>query len=131
MHMLKHDPKKKEQGTPPDIQSSPGTSTIGRSLSWEGDITGSEDLTVEGRVQGTITLENNTLVVASTGRIKADIRVKNITIHGQLAGQVQATGRVFISEQGRMSGDITARRISIQDGAQFKGSIKMMPSISS
>jgi cytoskeletal protein CcmA (bactofilin family) len=129
--MLKQDPKKKEQDIPPDIQASAGKSLIGRSLILEGDISGSEDLTVEGRVQGTINLENNTLVVAPTGRIKADIRVKNINIQGQVNGQIHSTGKVFISEQGKMNGDITARRISIQDGAQFKGSVKMMSAITS
>jgi len=128
--MLKQDPKKKEQDLTPDIQPSPGTSNLGRALSWEGDLTGSEDLMVEGRIQGSITLENNTLIVAPTGRIKADIRVKNINIQGQVEGQIHATGKVFISEQGRMSGEITARRISIQDGAQFKGSVKMMSAVS-
>ncbi len=129
--MLKQDPKKKEQDIPPDIQASTEKSLIGRSLSLEGDISGSEDLTVEGRVQGTINLENNTLVVAPNGRIKADIRVKNINIQGQVSGQIHSTGKVFISEQGRMNGDITARRISIQDGAQFKGSVKMMSAVTS
>jgi cytoskeletal protein CcmA (bactofilin family) len=127
--MLKQDPKKKEQDIS-EIQTYPGASNIGRSLTLEGEITGSEDLTVEGHVQGTITLENNSLLVASSGRIKADIRVKNIKIEGQVDGQIHATGKVFISEQGRISGDITARRISIQDGAQFKGSVKMMAAIS-
>lgn len=129
--MLKQDPKKKEQDIPPDIHASAEKSLIGRSLILEGDISGSGDLTVEGRVQGTINLENNTLVVAPTGRIKADIRVKNINIQGQVNGQIHSTGKVFISEQGKMNGDITARRISIQDGAQFKGSVKMMSAITS
>lgn len=126
--MLKQESKKTEKDNPPEFQISSEASTIGSSLALEGDITGSGDLNVQGRVKGTITLEHNTLVVASTGRVHADIRVKNIDIQGYVEGKIHAAGKVFISKNGRMSGDITARRISIQDGAQFKGSVKMLSS---
>jgi len=85
-------------------------------------------LLIGGRFQGKIDLGNNNLIVERGGKIEADIHAKNITIHGDVKGNVYASGKVFISKEAQMIGDISAPRISIMDGAQFKGSIKMTSS---
>ena len=74
---------------------------------------------------GTIDLGPHDLTVRPGGRVEADVRARNVTIHGELIGNVVASERVFISETGRMKGDIVAATISILAGAQFKGAIRM------
>jgi cytoskeletal protein CcmA (bactofilin family) len=98
---------------------------LGPSLSLKGELSGEEDIMIEGHIQGKVNLQNNNLLVARKGNIKADIQVKSITIEGSVTGNINASGKVFISKEGRMKGDITASVISIMDGAQFKGSVKM------
>jgi cytoskeletal protein CcmA (bactofilin family) len=90
-----------------------------------GELSGKEDIVIEGECRGKIILDQHDLVIEKTGKVEAEVRAKNVTIHGSLAGSVIASERAFISETGRMSGDITASKISVMDGAQFKGAIKM------
>jgi cytoskeletal protein CcmA (bactofilin family) len=103
--------------------SSPRT-IIGDSILVAGDLTGDEDLTVRGRVEGTVTL-TQTLVVDQTGAVNAEVRVKNCVIAGVVMGNVTATESVEITAHGRMVGDITAPRVIIVDGATFRGNIDM------
>jgi len=109
--------------------SDPQKSSLGPSLHFDGELKGNEDLIIKGKLQGKIFLENNSLFIASESCVKADIRAKNITIKGEVEGNIRASGKVFITKKGKMTGDISAYRISIMDGAQFKGSIKMLSSI--
>ncbi len=104
-------------------------SRIGPSLSFDGEVNGREDLVINGRFKGNINLENNSLFIASESSVQADIRVKNITIKGNVEGSIHATGKVFITKEGKMTGNISAYRISIMNGAKFKGSIKMLSAI--
>ena len=100
-------------------------SRIGQSLSLKGELSGNEDLVVNGRLHGEIDLGNHNLTVEREGKIEANIRAKNITIHGEIKGNIFASGKVLITKDAQMVGDISASRISIMDGAQFKGSVKM------
>jgi cytoskeletal protein CcmA (bactofilin family) len=106
-------------------QPAAGASRIGGGLSFRGDITGGEDLVVDGRATGTIDLGPHDLTVRQGGQVEADVRARNVTVHGELVGNVVASERVFISETGRMKGDIAAATVSVLAGAQFKGAIRM------
>jgi cytoskeletal protein CcmA (bactofilin family) len=97
---------------------------IGRGLFIKGELHGEEDLIIEGRVEGEITLKKH-LVIESTGIILADIQTENITIKGEMRGNMIATDKVEIHAKARVVGDITAPRVVIEDGAQFKGHIEM------
>ncbi|HTN50871.1 MAG TPA: polymer-forming cytoskeletal protein [Anaeromyxobacter sp.] len=101
-----------------------GTTIIGESILISGSLNGDEDLTVRGRVEGTLTL-TKTLVVEPTGIVKAEVQVKNCIIAGAVVGNVTATESVEITKDGRMVGDIQAPRVIIVDGASFRGRIDM------
>src|SRR5512142_2069927 len=101
-----------------------GSTIIGESILISGSLNGDEDLTVRGRVEGTLTL-TKTLLVEPTGIVKAEVQVKNCVIAGAVVGNVTATESVEITNQGRMVGDITAPRVIIVDGASFRGRIDM------
>jgi cytoskeletal protein CcmA (bactofilin family) len=101
-----------------------GTTIIGESILISGSLAGDEDLTVRGRVEGTLTL-TRTLVVEPTGMVKAEVQVKNCIIAGVVVGNVTATESVEITKEGRMVGDIAAPRVIIVDGASFRGRIDM------
>ena len=102
------------------------TSIIGPNLTIKGDISGREDLIVQGKVQGNVHLKNYNITVEEKGIITADIWIKNIIIKGSVNGNIQASGKVLIESNGQMTGDISASRISIMEGAQFKGSVKII-----
>jgi len=101
-----------------------GSTIIGESILISGSLAGDEDLTVRGRVEGTLTL-TRTLVVEPTGMVKAEVQVKNCVIAGVVVGNVTASESVEITKEGRMVGDIAAPRVIIVDGASFKGRIDM------
>src|SRR5512137_1425873 len=101
-----------------------GSTVIGESILINGSLNGDEDLTVRGRVEGTLTL-TKTLVVEPTGIVKAEVQVKNCVIAGAIVGNVTATESVEITKEGRMVGDIAAPRVIIVDGASFRGRIDM------
>ena len=111
-----------------DISDNPPqkyTSRIDRTMTIKGDISGDEDLLIEGKVEGNIHLENCSLTIETGSIIHADIHAKNVFIRGFVYGNVYAAEKVFIDENARVFGDISAARISILDGAQFKGSMRM------
>jgi cytoskeletal protein CcmA (bactofilin family) len=93
----------------------------------QGDITGREDFVVRGQVRGKIALPENDLLLEEGSRVEAEARVRNIRIRGEFVGNVTASGKVVIEKTGRMRGDLSAGVISVEDGAQFKGSVKIMP----
>ncbi len=103
---------------------SEGSTIIGESILINGNLNGDEDLTVRGRVEGTLTL-TKTLVVEQTGVVKAEVQVKNCIISGAVVGNVTASESVEITKAGRMVGDIAAPRVIIVDGATFRGRIDM------
>ena len=101
-----------------------GSTIIGESILINGSLSGDEDLTVRGRVEGTVTL-TKTLVVEPTGIVKAEVQVRNCVISGVVVGNVTATESVEITREGRMVGDINSPRVIIVDGASFRGRIDM------
>src|SRR5512143_2660045 len=101
-----------------------GSTIIGESILINGNLNGDEDLTVRGRVEGTLTL-TKALLVEPTGVVKAEVQVKSCVISGAVVGNVTATESVEITKEGRMVGDISAPRVIIVDGATFRGRIDM------
>ena len=98
---------------------------IGQSIFISGELSGNEDLTIEGRVEGRIELRDHNLVIGPKGKIQAEIHAKTVTIHGEVTGNIRGDDRVEISNSGTVKGDIHAPRIIIADGARFKGTVDM------
>jgi cytoskeletal protein CcmA (bactofilin family) len=103
------------------------TARIGPTSLFHGELVGREDLVVQGRFQGKINLPENDLLITEQGRLEAEVHVRNIILRGEVIGSIFASGRIVIEKTGRMKGDLSASLISIQDGAQFKGSVKILP----
>ena len=97
--------------------------TIGKGLVIKGEISGSESLFIDGKVEGTINLPGNRVTVGRNGQVAANITSREIVVLGKVRGNVIATDRVDIRSEGALTGDVTAARISIEDGAFFKGGI--------
>ncbi|MGA2652447.1 MAG: polymer-forming cytoskeletal protein [Terracidiphilus sp.] len=97
--------------------------TVGKGLFIKGEITGSESLFVDGKVEGSINLPGNRVTVGRNGQVAANITAREIVVLGKVRGNVTATDRVDIRAEGSLSGDVAAARISIEDGAFFKGGI--------
>ena len=98
---------------------------IGKSIFIRGELSGNEDLTIEGTVEGKIELKEHNLIVGSTGKIQAEIHAKAVTIQGEVHGNVRAEDRIEIATSGTVKGDLISPRIIISDGARFKGSVDM------
>lgn len=98
---------------------------IGPSIQIKGELQGDEDLTIDGRVEGKIELRDHNLTIGSNGKIKADLFARTIVIAGDVTGNAFAAERVEIAPTGRLTGDIHSPRITIADGAHFKGSVDM------
>jgi cytoskeletal protein CcmA (bactofilin family) len=100
---------------------------IGSSIRIKGDVTGSENLIVDGRVEGRIDLKSHSLTIGPNGRVNADIHVKSISIGGEVTGNVSAEEKLELTDSGRLVGDIRAPRIALAEGAHFNGSVHMEP----
>jgi cytoskeletal protein CcmA (bactofilin family) len=98
---------------------------IGKSVVVKGELEGSEDLAIEGQVDGKIELRDHTLTIGQGGRIKAQVFAKAVVVCGELVGNISASETVEIRESGSVDGDIVSPRVSIADGAHFRGSIDM------
>lgn len=104
------------------------TVNIGKSVVIKGELNGSEDLTIEGQVEGKIELRQNVLTIGPNGKIKAEVFAKSVIVLGEVIGNVSATEKVDIRDNGSVDGDIEAPRVAIADGAHFRGSIDMQQS---
>ena len=111
--------------TPEPARSGGRMANIGASIQIKGELQGDEDLTIDGRVEGKIELREHNLTIGANGRIKADLYAKHIVISGEVTGNAFAAERVEIAPSGKLNGNITAPRITIADGAHFKGSVDM------
>jgi len=96
---------------------------IGKSVVIRGELTGNEDLYLDGEIEGTINLRDHKLVIGPNGKIKATITARDIVLHGRVEGNVSATERVELKKACTLIGDVSTQRIVIEDGAYFKGSI--------
>ncbi len=100
-----------------------GTAHIGKSVLIKGELSGNEDLYIDGEIEGTVELKDHNLTVGPNGRVKANLHAKEITVLGKVQGNVRATDKLEIRKSGSLVGDIVTARITIEDGAYFKGSI--------
>jgi cytoskeletal protein CcmA (bactofilin family) len=98
---------------------------IGKSVVIKGELNGSEDLTIEGQVEGKIELKDHVLTIGPNGKIKAQVFAKALIVLGEVNGNVTATDKVEIRDGGSVDGDIIAPRVAIADGAHFRGSVDM------
>jgi len=113
----------------PALGSSParGSARLGSSLQIKGQITGTEDLQIDGKVDGPISLRGHELTVGSTAQLTSEIHARQVIVFGKVVGNVHARDRVDVKSDGSVIGDISTARISIEDGAQFKGRIEIDP----
>jgi len=114
--------------TPPRPAASPAITTqeqatLGKSLIIKGEVTGSESLYIDGRVEGSINLPGNRVTVGRNGVVSANISAREIVVLGKVRGNMTASDRVDIRGEGSLTGDVVSQRISIEDGAYFKGGI--------
>ena len=98
---------------------------IGKSVIIKGELSGSEDLTIEGQVEGKIELNNNVLTIGTNAKIKAQVFAKIIIVLGEVTGNITASEKVDIRDNGSVDGDITSPKVAIAEGAHFRGAIDM------
>lgn len=98
---------------------------IGKSVVIKGELNGSEDLTIEGHVEGKIELKDHVLTIGSNGKIRAQVFAKAVIVQGEVHGNVTATDKVDIRDGGSVDGDIVSPRVAIAEGAHFRGSVDM------
>ena len=98
---------------------------IGKSVVIKGELNGSEDLTIEGQVEGKIELRQNVLTIGPNGKIKAAVFAKSVIVLGEVVGNVTASEKVDIRDNGSVDGDLISPRVAIAEGAHFRGSIDM------
>lgn len=113
-----------ERSAPPTTRGR-AAATIGPSIHVNGDVTGREDLVIEGRVEGNITLEENVLTVGKEGTVNATVNARAIYVEGNVEGDLRSDEQVVIRAAGNVRGNIVAPRVTLEDGCKFKGSIDM------
>ncbi|MGE5235747.1 MAG: bactofilin family protein [Acidobacteriota bacterium] len=99
--------------------------TIGRSIAIRGDVTGDEDLVIQGHVEGTVDLKQHSVTVGPEGKVKADISGREVTVEGEVTGNLRADEHVVLRSTAKVEGDLTAPGVVIEDGAVFRGRIDM------
>ncbi len=117
------DPKDKKAEA--ELVPTAGAASIGPTHFVNGQVTGEEDLVVKGYIKGRVDLKDHNLFIEKGGRVDGDIIVKDLILRGLVNGNIFAAGKVYVAPQAHVRGDIAAARISISEGAIFKGSIKM------
>jgi cytoskeletal protein CcmA (bactofilin family) len=98
---------------------------IGKSVIIKGELSGSEDLTIEGNVEGKIELKENVLTIGPNGKIRAEVFAKAVIVLGEVTGNISASEKVDIRDNGSVDGDVTSPRVAIAEGAHFRGSVDM------
>ncbi|MCC5812330.1 MAG: polymer-forming cytoskeletal protein [Ectothiorhodospiraceae bacterium] len=114
----------------PQQQPSPAVrrrdaAVVGPSIHIEGTLRGEEDLIIEGHVSGTVQLQGNTLTIGSQGKVEADLHAQTVFVDGSVEGDIYGSDLVAIRKNARVIGNVSAPRVSLEDGARFKGSIEM------
>jgi cytoskeletal protein CcmA (bactofilin family) len=117
--------------TKPAAGSARTMATIGSTITIKGDVAGDENLIIDGKVDGTVNLASHELIVGPSGKVNADLSAKSIRIDGEVKGDITGKEKVLISKTGNVRGNIVAPRVTLEDGAKFKGSIDMDPSVAS
>jgi cytoskeletal protein CcmA (bactofilin family) len=121
----KPDTKSTDAMRPLDAAADRATGWLGSSLRVKGEITGTEDLLIDGSVEGLIQLNERKLTVGATAKVTADIVARDVEVYGYVKGNVRAKGRIEIKRDGSVIGNLTTAQIMIEDGADFKGSIEI------
>lgn len=125
-----YQPEPEPAATPRRANPAPnpgGRAVIGPSIRIQGDLMGEEDLVIEGRVEGKVELKQQSVTVGQSGRVKADVFARTITVEGEVRGNLVADEQITVRRTGQVQGNLTAPRVSLEDGAKFKGSIDMEP----
>jgi len=107
------------------MTSGSSTARLGASLHVKGEITGNEDLAIDGSVEGLVHLEDRKLTIGASARVTADVIAREVVVYGNVKGNLRARDRIEIKKDGSVVGDLTTARIMIEDGAYFKGSIEI------
>ncbi len=115
------------QSAPTPPPSGNRLATLGPSISIKGNLSGKEDLLIEGRVEGEISLRKHSVTIGSSGKVKADIYSKSICVEGEIIGNLYGSEEVIIRQSGRVEGNAVAPKVTLENGANFRGSIDMQP----
>ena len=110
---------------PPVAPRKSGNSVVGPSILVQGDMTGDEDLVIQGRVEGSISLKKNLVTVGKDGRVNATVDAQTIRVEGTVEGELRGKEQVIVTRTGSVSGNIVAPRVTLEDGCRFKGAIDM------
>jgi cytoskeletal protein CcmA (bactofilin family) len=102
--------------------------TIGRTLVIKGEVSGSESLYIDGKIEGTLTFKDHRVTVGRNGVVQANISAREVVIMGKVTGNVECSDRVDIRSEGTLNGDVVSQRISVEDGAMLRGSVQLTPS---
>ena len=122
----------KESGggwSPSETFNTRNAAVIGATIRIKGEISGEENLLIEGNVSGSVALNGHDLTIGQKGTVEADLTAKTVKVEGQVTGDIQGEEKVIITQTGRVRGNITAPRVTLEDGAKFKGAIDMDPGI--
>ena len=117
--------KSTEAMHPLDETGNRASGWLGSSLRIKGDISGTEDLLIDGAIEGLIQLDERKLTVGTTAKLTADIHARDVVVYGYVKGNVHATGKIEIKKGGSVDGNLTTAQILIEDGADFRGSIEI------
>jgi cytoskeletal protein CcmA (bactofilin family) len=112
-------------GNRPGIPASRASASLGATIVVKGEITSEEDLQIDGKVEGPISLRGNRLTVGRTAQLNSEVNAREVVVYGRISGNVHARERVEIKKDGEVHGDITTTRISLEEGAYFKGHIEI------
>ena len=110
---------------PPVASRKSDSSVVGPSILIQGDMTGDEDLVVQGRIEGSISLKENLVTIGKDGRVNATVNAKVIRVEGAVEGELRGREQVIVTRSGNVSGNIVAPRVTLEDGCRFKGAIDM------
>ena len=110
---------------PPAAPRKSGNSVVGPSILVQGDMTGDEDLVIQGRVEGSISLKKNLVTVGKDGRVNATVSAQIIRVEGTVEGELRGKEQVIVTRTGSVDGNIVAPRVTLEDGCRFKGAIDM------
>lgn len=118
-------PVQSAAGSPPATRRSGGSATIGPSIHIKGDVSGDEDLMIQGRVEGKINLGKHNVTIGSDGHVKADVHGRTVVVEGEVEGDLRAKEQIILRHTARVEGSIAAPRVTLEDGAVFRGGIEM------
>jgi cytoskeletal protein CcmA (bactofilin family) len=109
----------------PPPRTSTGSAIIGPSITIKGDVSGDEDLMIQGRVDGKVNLAKHNVTIGSDGRVKADVQARTVVVEGEVEGDLRAQEQIILRHTAKVEGSITAPRVVLEDGAVFRGGIEM------